>query len=232
MTAEFDQAIKEKHLYYQNLQSKMERLRQKWKNHDSRIASLPPIVKPVVSFLDGFRSPEGHDRFMLWLQESSRIFQEVKVLIKNTPGTYHLTHLTYNAYTVRDLGFPEFTYGFRPGLDGKPLEKPFDRILFWGNGIMARRAEDNVPLIEIRKDEAPLLHLPENFAFIITKHKYVTEIDIDPEPDVVYAAWMPELTRDPRAIKVAEDVVIPWKNSVEEAKVFNGTEEVTTLEFK
>lgn len=237
MTAEADQAIKEKCLYYQDLQSRMEGLQQKWTNHDERIASLPPIIKSVISFFDGFRVHEGHNRFMSWLSESSATFQEVTSLIKSHPGKYPLTHLTYNAYTDRDLGFlgfPEFTYGFRYQPDGKPLKEPFDQpLLFCGNGILASRAEGNTPLIEIRGDEPPILHLPERFAFIITKHKAVADIDINPdEPDVVYAAWQPEVTYEPHAIKVSEDVAIPWKGSMDEVEVFSDTVEVANLKYR
>lgn len=234
MTAEVDQAIKEKYLSHQGLQSRIEGLHQKWKNHDRRIANLPPIVKPVASFLDGFRRPEGFGRIMSWHQEASSLFQEVTILMKNNPGIHKLTHLTYNAYTARDLiGFPEFSYGFRYEIDGNPLDKPFDGpLLFWSNGVLARR-DDDVPLIEVRKDEPPLLYLPENFVLIITKRKGITEIDIDPdEPDVVYAAWRPEITNEPRAIKVAEDVVIPWKDSIDEIEVFTDTEDVRNLEYR
>ena len=78
MTAEIDQVIKEKYLYHQELQSRMESLHQKQTNHDRRIASLPPIVKPVVSFIDGFISPEGSDRLMSWMQESSKLFRDIQ----------------------------------------------------------------------------------------------------------------------------------------------------------
>lgn len=235
MTAEIDQAIKEKYLYHQDLKSRIEGLHQKWKNHDKRIGNLPPIVKPVVSFLDGFRSPEGFRRIMFWQQETLSLFKEVTVLMKNNPGIHKLTHLTYNAYTARDLiGFPEFSYGFRYELDGNPLDKPFDGpLLFWSNGVLARRVDDDVPLIEVRKDEPPLLYLPKNFALVIKKRETIAEIDISPdEPDVVYAVWMPELTDEPHAIKIDEDVVIPWRSSEREAKIFSDTVEVTNLKYR
>ncbi|MDP3973251.1 MAG: hypothetical protein Q8P92_00270 [Candidatus Daviesbacteria bacterium] len=231
MTAEVDQAIKEKYLHHQDLQSKIEELSQKWTKHSERIAGLPPIIRPVVRFFNGFRGREGGDRFMSWISEGIATFREVASLIKSNPGKYPLTHLTYSAYTARDLGFPEFTYGFRYQPDGEPLKEPFDQPwLFGGNGILARRAEGNTPLIEIRRNEPPILHLPEKFAFIITKHKVVTEININPdEPDVVYAAWQPEVVYEPHAITIAKDVVIPWKSSIDEVEVFSDTVEITNL---
>lgn len=234
MATEIDQVIREKYLHHQDLQYRMAGLRQKRENHDKRIASLPPIIKTAVGFLDGFRGLEGHDRFLSWLNESLVTFQEVTALIKGSLGIYPLTHLTYNAYTVRDLGFPEFTYGFRYQPEGEPLQKPFDQpLLFCGNGILARRAEGDAPLIEIRKDEPPILHLPEKFAFIITKRKVVTEIDINPnEPNVVYAAWQPEVTYEQRAITASKDVIIPWKSSMDGVEVFSDTVEVANLKFR
>lgn len=234
MTVEADQAIKEKYLHYQDLQSKIEGLRQEWIKHSERVAGLPPIIRPVVRFFDGFRGLGGRDRFMSWLNESSATFQEVTSLLGSNPGKYPLTHLTYSAYTVRDLGLPEFTYGFRYQPDGEPLQKPFDQpLLFCGNGILARRAEWDIPLIEIRGGEAPILHLPEKFAFIISKPKAVTEIDINPdELDVVYVAWQPEVTYEPHAITVSQDVAIPWKSSIAEVEVFGETVEVANLNFR
>lgn len=231
MAAEINQVIREKYLYYQDLQHRMAGLRQKWANHDRRIASLPPIIKPVVSFIDGFRGREGHDRFIVWLNESLVTFQEVTALIKGNPGEYLLTYLTYSNYTIRDLGFPEFIYGFRYQPEGEPLQEPFNQpLLFSGNGILACRAEGDEPLIEVRGDDSPILYLPEKFAIIITKHKAVTKVDINPdEPDTVYAAWQPEVTYQPRAITVAKDVVIPWKSSLDGVEVFGDTVEVTNL---
>lgn len=234
MAAEIDQAIKEKYLYYQGLESKMDGLRQRWTNHDRRISNLPPIVKPVVSFLDGFRGLEGHDRMMSWQQETMKLFREITDLMKNNPAMYELTHLNYTPYSNQYFGFPQFSYGFRRQINGETLEKPFDQpLLFFGNGILARRGERNVPLIEIRKDEPPLLHLPEDFAFIITKHKAITEIDINPdEPKKAYAAWRPEVSYTPRAIKIPEDIVIPWRSSEAEAERFSDTEEVPNLKYE
>lgn len=208
----------------------MDRLQQEWSNHKNFMAGLPPVIKPVLNFFDQMRSPKDHKNFMAWTNESTHTFKEMMELMRNSPGIHKLTHITYNTYTARSLGFPEFTYGFRYKIDDGETFKHL--ILFMGNGILARRADGDQPLIEIRKDEPPLLHLTQNFAFIITKRKDISEIDLYPEePDQVYAAWQPEVSHIPRAIRVNEDVAIPWKNSREEVEVFTDTEDVPNLEY-
>lgn len=70
MTAEADQEIKERCLYYQDLQSRMGCLHQKLKDHHKRLASLPPIIKPVVTFFDSFRNSEGVNRLFCSYQKN------------------------------------------------------------------------------------------------------------------------------------------------------------------
>lgn len=234
MTAEIDQAIKQRYLHHQDLKLRMNGLRQKWDDHDRRMGNLPPIIKPILNFFDGMRGLEGNDKYLSWVQERHRVYREIIDLIKRNPGIYELTHLRYHAYTARDLGLTEFDYGFQFSLDGKPLGEPFDGpVRFFSNGIMARRAEGETALIEIRENEPPILHFPEGLALIITKYKAVTEIDLSPdEPEKVYAGWQPKVTYEPKAIKVSEDAVIPWKSSVEEVEVFTDTVEVANLKFR
>lgn len=222
MTIEIDRVIRDKYRHSEELDAQIKKVQQQWDVHESLIASLPPVVKPIVSFLDGFRSLKDDDKVRDWRTESYNLRFELDRLIRSNPGKYELTHLAYNPASTRWI-FPPFSYGFIHRIGKKTFPK-----LFMGSGIVAKRAEVESPLLEIRTDKnSPLLHLPDGFAFVLKKHKDKAESSLDPEgPVVAYSAWQPQVTDTPKPIRIPEDIAIPWKSSLREVKPFKDTEAV------
>lgn len=230
MLTELDRLILEKHDQIKAAEDQLKTNRERQTQHHASMQGLYWGIRHVAKFIDGFLGKAGFEELNFLLRSLATLSFELPNLIKTRPGTYQLSHLTYNSYPSRENGFPHFTYGFTHEVSDSSYT-----VLFAGNSIMAARGHDEHPLIKIDKDYPPTLYLPEDFTLLITKSVHLpTQIPgllVEKEGEY-FAAWRPSLTSTPRAIRVLEDSVIPWRKNKKRIAIFTDTEEVADFKHR
>jgi hypothetical protein len=156
-----------------------------------------------------------------WRNELNKEFgEEVEKYVRETPGTYDLGYIKLGAIRSKDDESKvtvTFRYGFPIVANGKRIDVDFET-----EGVMAvEDPEVNKAQIEvIGKDLPPLLHLPSNWTFLIDHPHRWLEMRAHG-----YAKWQPELTKEPRRIKIPDNLEIEFvRDNSDEARVYTETE--------
>lgn len=156
----------------------------------------------------------------IWRNELNGLLPEkVIAYIKQTPGVYDMTHINLGAIKSEDESkvTVTFKYGFPIVAEGQRIDVDFET-----EGIVALMDKEVVsPKIEIiGKDIQPVLHLPENWTFLIahpTKSMHMRTHG--------YVKWQPELLDTPRRIKIPDDLEMTFTlHNPDNAKTYKETE--------
>lgn len=158
-------------------------------------------------------------------EELSRSWEkELKAWIGNKSGKYPLTRMSCNvsANILTDI-FSPFIWGY-----DFPVEKDTYIVGFGSTGLFAKKADGDEPLVEIRDEYQPILHLPSGMGLSVISFDSFS----DPQPQPLYARWQPHLTDNPRCIGIPQDIVIPSSTDEERRRLFTDTEELTEIGYR